>query len=194
MAEQKKDTTTTTTARYNFSFGYLARGDNIEVKEMTINEALDYAIKLGPECTGFTCEAEGDYNKKVNIWFKKDETAVYKVKEKEWQSYVKPQYRVCTGFLRQGYNLEVNMFNMFFTIQVVCDMRFGVDSIQNCTITYIQIKEMTINEAKGYALLLPRCSGFTFKKETDLNKKITIWFKEDITEVYNDDEWTSYTF
>ena len=53
---------------------------------------------------------------------------------------------------------------------------------------------MTINEAKGYALLLPRCTGFTFKNENDLDKKITIWFKEDIKEIIESGEWTSYVF
>ena len=173
MAEQKDDdaielkaavddTGNNIPARLNFSFGYLGQGNNFQVKDMTINEAMAYSIKLGPNCIGFTCHAEPDYNKKIKIWFKDSKCSPDVHKNKEWQTYLKPTYNVDTGYLPQGYNLKV--------------------------------KEMTINEAKGYALLLPRCSGFTFKNQDDLDKKITIWFKQDITEIQHSQEWTSYVF
>ena len=71
-------------------FGYLAQGNNVEVKEMTINEAMVYSIKLGPNCIGFTCYAEADYNKKVNIWFKDTKCSPDVHKSTEWQTYLKP--------------------------------------------------------------------------------------------------------
>eukprot|EP01083_Nonionella_stella_P257012 880147_1 len=128
MAEQKVEANLPT-ERYNFSFGYLAAGNDVEVKQMTINEALAYAIKLGPKCIGFTTPENGDYNKQQQVNFKNEKSStVYKNKaDDQWQSYLKPKYRVVDGYLGAGYNVEV--------------------------------KDMSINEAKGHALLLPRCTG-----------------------------------
>ena len=41
----------------------------------------------------------------------------------------------------------------------------------------IQIKQMTITDAKQYALSLNNCIGFTFKGTNHPNNKTVIWFK-----------------
>lgn len=50
----------------------------------------------------------------------------------------------------------------------------------------IEVKQMTIRQAKKYALELPKCTGCCFKptgKQFDDDEETTVWFKHTITEV-----------
>mmetsp|Transcript_9292 Transcript_9292/g.11641 ORF Transcript_9292/g.11641 Transcript_9292/m.11641 type:complete len:239 (-) Transcript_9292:131-847(-) len=145
--------------KYIYKCGYIPKGNDIEMKIMSTNDARIHALKL-KNCIGFTSNLEYNANKKIKIWFKKGSSIVKK--NDKWQSYLKPKYKISSGFLSRGND-------------IIADT-------------------MTVNEAKEYALTLPFCTGFTFRKINNNDVKTKIWFKNSLMDVSPSNDWVTYLF
>lgn len=55
-----------------------------------------------------------------------------------------------------------------------------------------RVYQMSVNEAKQYALTLPNCTGFTCWPGDDLNEPKTIWFKHTVSTVHPSACWSTW--
>eukprot|EP01084_Bolivina_argentea_P044998 82810_1 len=145
-----------------YKHGYIPQGNDIVEKT---DMSVGEAKKYAltlNNCTGITFSGDNNNNTKTRIWFKKNDTSVSG--GGTWHSY-----------------LIVNVNHQF-------DYKSGYIPQGNDICT----KNMTILEAKKYAMELSECTGITFNAENKDNIKTNVWFKKKTKKVGGGGTWHSY--